>query len=508
MHRIDTTTAQKDKFGPGKNGFTNGDTTTGVKATALNAEMWDAIQEELCNAIEKFGLTLDGADNTQLYQVISKAIDGLGDYLAIENNLSEIAAGGTAEQTQARENIGALAIAGGDVGYLDNSAHYSIKAGTWEGVGPFDTQYNNPTAPFLIPYGFMSPQDVSNYLPIIKGLAQTASYGFGTAVSFGAYTTGAMSFANAAINVTCDDGSSLTWFFDAGDGSFGSPGGISAKGPIYEEGQRVYSPNNPQPGLATTDWVNATFVTAMGLGAQFAATRNGDEAFADAGCVISGIGDFGADDGYGYQRPSQYCINGQWYTSNALAETLPNSTLQNVELSDEYPESLTELTNLTLYTPEVSIHPDVYHLVSSEGYDFYAARGLINGEYIIGYDPESFIIRLIALSAERIWPINMSIVAVDSIPDGCSMDGTWIYSDGVISQSIDAVIAKNKSQLRKRLTAASAYIVMYQSCADLGAAQEGDDEKLNALKEYVIALRAVDLTQSHPAWPPRPEIIS
>ncbi len=30
MHRIDTSTAQKDKFGQGKNGFTNGDPTTGT----------------------------------------------------------------------------------------------------------------------------------------------------------------------------------------------------------------------------------------------------------------------------------------------------------------------------------------------------------------------------------------------------------------------------------------------------------------------------------------------
>ncbi len=30
MHRIDTPTAQKDKFGQRKNGFTNGDTTTGT----------------------------------------------------------------------------------------------------------------------------------------------------------------------------------------------------------------------------------------------------------------------------------------------------------------------------------------------------------------------------------------------------------------------------------------------------------------------------------------------
>lgn len=35
MHRIDTKTAQKDKFGAGKNGFTRGNPQTGTPATDL-----------------------------------------------------------------------------------------------------------------------------------------------------------------------------------------------------------------------------------------------------------------------------------------------------------------------------------------------------------------------------------------------------------------------------------------------------------------------------------------
>ncbi len=36
MHRIDTKTAQKDKFGAGKNGFTRGNPQTGTPATDLD----------------------------------------------------------------------------------------------------------------------------------------------------------------------------------------------------------------------------------------------------------------------------------------------------------------------------------------------------------------------------------------------------------------------------------------------------------------------------------------
>ncbi len=43
MHRIDTPTAQKDKFGQGKNGFTNGDPTTGTPSTHLNSDIFDGL---------------------------------------------------------------------------------------------------------------------------------------------------------------------------------------------------------------------------------------------------------------------------------------------------------------------------------------------------------------------------------------------------------------------------------------------------------------------------------
>ncbi|WP_234083062.1 phage tail fiber protein [Enterobacter quasiroggenkampii] len=106
MHRIDTSTAQKDKWGAGKNGWTNGDPATGVRATSFNASFCDAVQEEICNAIEKSGLTLDPNDNTQLFKVLSKITTGMGDYLAIDENLAEIAAKGTGAQKSARDNLG------------------------------------------------------------------------------------------------------------------------------------------------------------------------------------------------------------------------------------------------------------------------------------------------------------------------------------------------------------------------------------------------------------------
>ncbi|WP_293592509.1 hypothetical protein [Pluralibacter sp.] len=106
MHRIDTPTAMKDKFGQGKNGFINGDPTTGRRATDLNSDMWDAVQEEICTVIEKTGVALDKAQHDQLYKAIVGLItDAVPDALLRKNNLSDVP-----DKALARSTLGAQAL--------------------------------------------------------------------------------------------------------------------------------------------------------------------------------------------------------------------------------------------------------------------------------------------------------------------------------------------------------------------------------------------------------------
>ncbi|NDV11685.1 hypothetical protein [Crenobacter caeni] len=69
-----------DKFGPGKHGFTAGNSQTGVPATTPGAEFFDSVQEELCNVIEGAGIALDGNKRDQLLTAIKAIVSGSGLY--------------------------------------------------------------------------------------------------------------------------------------------------------------------------------------------------------------------------------------------------------------------------------------------------------------------------------------------------------------------------------------------------------------------------------------------
>jgi len=120
MHRIDTATAQQDKFGQGKNGFTNGDPATGRRATDLNSDMWDAVQEEICGVIEGAGIQLVKTQYNQLYLAIKKIITGeIPDALIRKNNLSDVT-----DKSIARKNLELKSAAQADITTSNRDATY------------------------------------------------------------------------------------------------------------------------------------------------------------------------------------------------------------------------------------------------------------------------------------------------------------------------------------------------------------------------------------------------
>ncbi|HFI1728803.1 TPA: hypothetical protein ACGPK0_003478 [Escherichia coli] len=112
MHRIDTKTAQKDKFGAGKNGFTRGNPQTGTPATDLDDDYFDMLQEELCSVVEASGASLEKGRNDQLLTALRALL------LSRKNPFGDIKSDGTVKT--ALENLGLGEAAKRDVGTGEN----------------------------------------------------------------------------------------------------------------------------------------------------------------------------------------------------------------------------------------------------------------------------------------------------------------------------------------------------------------------------------------------------
>ncbi|CAM6286002.1 TPA: hypothetical protein ACTVL7_001434 [Escherichia coli] len=100
MHRIDTPTAQKDKFGAGKNGFTAGNPQTGTPATDLDNDYFDMLQEELAGVVEATGVNLDKSKHNQLLTALKALL------LSRAHPFADIKADGPAAIAEALSNLG------------------------------------------------------------------------------------------------------------------------------------------------------------------------------------------------------------------------------------------------------------------------------------------------------------------------------------------------------------------------------------------------------------------
>ncbi|EOJ8456120.1 Uncharacterised protein [Escherichia coli] len=120
MHRIDTKTAQKDKFGAGKNGFTRGNPQTGTPATDLDDDYFDMLQEELCSVVEASGASLEKGRHDQLLTALRALL------LSRKNPFGDIKSDGTVKTALENLGLGELALAGATTGAMLVNGYVAI----------------------------------------------------------------------------------------------------------------------------------------------------------------------------------------------------------------------------------------------------------------------------------------------------------------------------------------------------------------------------------------------
>ena len=158
MHRIDTKTAQKDKFGAGKNGFTRGNPQTGTPATDLDDDYFDMLQEELCSVVEASGASLEKGRHDQLLTALRALL------LSRKNPFGDIKSDGTVKT--ALENLGLGEAAKRNVG---TGANQIPDMGSFT-LSVSGTGYQKLPSGFILQWGSIGvpgiAQDVVTHFPI------------------------------------------------------------------------------------------------------------------------------------------------------------------------------------------------------------------------------------------------------------------------------------------------------------------------------------------------------
>ncbi|WP_247169465.1 gp53-like domain-containing protein [Escherichia coli] len=158
MHRIDTKTAQKDKFGAGKNGFTRGNPQTGTPATDLDDDYFDMLQEELCSVVEASDASLEKGRHDQLLTALRALL------LSRKNPFGDIKSDGTVQT--ALENLGLGEAAKRNVG---TGANQIPDMGSFT-LSVSGTGYQKLPSGFILQWGSIGApgiaQDVVTHFPI------------------------------------------------------------------------------------------------------------------------------------------------------------------------------------------------------------------------------------------------------------------------------------------------------------------------------------------------------
>ncbi|EJN3644192.1 hypothetical protein NPU13_000789 [Salmonella enterica] len=370
MHRIDTPTAQKDKFGQGKNGFTNGDPATGRRATDLNSDMWDAVQEEVCTVIEAAGIPLSKGEHTQLHAAIGRLIDEQVKTRLEKNQngadipnkplfLQNVGLTETVEQarnavpstrkvngkalttdiTLTSGDIGALPVTGGKlngplgIGTDNALGGNSIVLGDndtgfkQDGDGILGIYANNALVGYIDNSGLHMSVDVLSNGAIRAGNAKKLSLTSNNNSTMTA-TFNLWGDANRPTVIELDDDQGWHLYSQRNpDGSivFTVNGDITAN--TLRAGEAIYQNNGDIFGSAwggwLSKWVNNNFVRAVRLGPQAISGGLWRDYQLGGGNIVTGFHTDGSwemegDDDKVYYRPVQFLVGGTWITASSV----------------------------------------------------------------------------------------------------------------------------------------------------------------------------------------------
>ncbi|WP_439069492.1 hypothetical protein ACSJL3_004319 [Serratia nevei] len=278
MHRIDTPNAQKDKFGVGKNGFTNGNPQTGELATELNADYFDSIQEEICGVIEGAGLTLDKTKRNQLLEAIAKVNSG-----ALVNVIKFIADGEYIPSPRTKKILVEVIGGGGGGGGCGATSPSNASVSGGGGSGSYAKAY-------------IEVSGLGDSVPVIIGGGGAGGIGDSSGGNGGETKFGGLISAPGGSGGTSSNNTSSSAFIAAG----GAPGTTASGGTLI-------SCRGNRGGLGLYLNTSTGAIGGDGAPSPFGGGGVGSGSSGATGSAGSG---YGAGGGGNSRQPSSSAING------------------------------------------------------------------------------------------------------------------------------------------------------------------------------------------------------
>lgn len=168
-----------------------------------------------------------------------------------------------------------------------------------------------------------------------------------------------------------------------------------------------------------------------------------------------------------------------------------------------------KFVNAKIYRPdERKFGEDAIYFISADGKDWYDSYGKFSQQYKLCIEPDTGVVRSVSEDAGRLYPAGFTVVEVDQLPDGFSIDGNWCYADGHVIKRMptqEEQIAQAERQKQTLLTAAANAIAPLQDAVDIGDATPEEVARLQAWKAFRVAVSRVNTAELPVLFPNRPE---
>lgn len=165
-----------------------------------------------------------------------------------------------------------------------------------------------------------------------------------------------------------------------------------------------------------------------------------------------------------------------------------------------------KLINLQRYIPEdLFLGEGIQYFIDATGKDWYKSLSKFTKKYSLAIENDTGVIRSISENTDRLYPVGLTVVDVDSIPDGCDIFGGWVF-DGkkIIPRAYTAEELQQQAESKKKTLIADAEnaITPLSRAVRVGMATEEETRLLEEWERFSVLVSRVDV--ANPEWPAPP----